>query len=66
MLQLDNNRVCKSTTPNTLENEVFIRQNTYDPVITDQVVFMLFLEKTNLTKQNRFDDSSQLYTEIQG
>jgi hypothetical protein len=44
MLQLDNKWVCKSTTLNTLENEVFIRQNTYDPVITDQDVFMLFLE----------------------
>jgi hypothetical protein len=43
MLQLDSNRVCKSTTLNTSENEVFIRQNTYAPVITDQDVFMLFL-----------------------
>jgi hypothetical protein len=47
MVQLDSNRVCKSTTLDTLKNEVFISQNTYDPVITDQDVFMLFLEKLN-------------------
>jgi hypothetical protein len=45
MVQLDSDRVCKSTTLDTSENEVFIRQNTYAPVTTDQDVFMLFLEK---------------------
>jgi hypothetical protein len=43
MLQLDSNRVCKSTTLNTLENDLFIRQNTYAPVVTDQDVLILFL-----------------------
>jgi hypothetical protein len=43
MLQLDNNRVCKSTTPNTLKKEVFISQNTMDPVITDEDVSILLL-----------------------
>jgi hypothetical protein len=43
MIQLDSDRVCKSTTLNTLENDLFIRQNTYAPVITDQDVLILFL-----------------------
>jgi hypothetical protein len=44
MLQLDNNRVCKSkTTLNTLKKEVFISQNTMDPVITDEDVSILLL-----------------------
>jgi hypothetical protein len=43
MLQLDSNRVCKSTTLNTLENDLFIRQNTYTPVVTDQDALILFL-----------------------
>jgi hypothetical protein len=44
MIQLDSNRVCKSTTLNTSKNEVFIKQNTYAPVITDQDVLILFLD----------------------
>jgi hypothetical protein len=44
MLQLDSSRVCKSTTTlNTLKKEVFISQNTKDPVITDKDVSMLLL-----------------------
>jgi hypothetical protein len=43
MLQLDINRVCKSTTLNTLKREVFISQNTKGPVITDEDVSILLL-----------------------
>jgi hypothetical protein len=44
MIQFDSNRVCESTTLNTSENEVFVIQNTYAPVITDQDVLILFLD----------------------
>jgi hypothetical protein len=43
MLQLDNNWVCKSTTPNTLKKEVFISQNIKVPVLTDQDMSILLL-----------------------
>jgi hypothetical protein len=43
MLQLDINRVCESTTLNTLKQEVFISQNAKDPVINDKDVSILLL-----------------------
>ena len=43
MLQLDINRVCKSTNPNTLKREVFISQNTKGPVINDEDLSILLL-----------------------
>jgi hypothetical protein len=43
MLQLDIDRVCKSTTPNTFKQEVYISQNTKDPLITDEDVSILLL-----------------------
>jgi hypothetical protein len=66
MLQLDSNRVCKSTTLNTLKKEVFISQNTNVPVITDQDVSHTIFSITNLTNQNCLDDSSQLFAEFLG
>jgi hypothetical protein len=57
MLQLDINRVCESTTLNTLKREVFISQNTKGPVTAD-----VFMDKSVSADTNR---SPQIHLDLE-